>query len=227
MVFSRLFFLYLFLPLCIISYAAAGKIKHKNTVLVIFSLIFYAWGEPMYVFLMLLSAAVNYGCGLLIGRFKGRFLGSFSAFIAVFYDLLMLGIFKYSGFIAENINTFFHASLPVPDISLPIGISFYTFQTISYIIDCSWEKVQPQKSFKNFLLYLSLFPQLVAGPIVRYSTIEKEIEHRRTSVSDLSNGLSRIILGLSKKVLIANQLSEIASNILDNIGSSSVIGAST
>lgn len=225
MVFSRLFFLYLFLPLCIISYAAAGKIKHKNTVLVIFSLIFYAWGEPMYVFLMLLSAAVNYGCGLLIGRFKGRFLGSFSAFIAVFYDLLMLGIFKYSGFIAENINTFFHASLPVPDISLPIGISFYTFQTISYIIDCSWEKVQPQKSFKNFLLYLSLFPQLVAGPIVRYSTIEKEIENRRTSVSDLSNGLSRIILGLSKKVLIANQLSEIASNILDNIGSSSVIGA--
>ncbi|MGN0580824.1 MAG: MBOAT family O-acyltransferase [Ruminococcus sp.] len=225
MVFSRLFFLYLFLPLCIISYAAAGKIKHKNTVLVIFSLIFYAWGEPMYVFLMLLSAAVNYGCGLLIGRFKGRFLGSFSAFIAVFYDLLMLGIFKYSGFIAENINTFFHANLPVPDISLPIGISFYTFQTISYIIDCSWEKVQPQKSFKNFLLYLSLFPQLVAGPIVRYSTIEKEIENRRTSVSDLSNGLSRIILGLSKKVLIANQLSEIASNILDNIGSSSVIGA--
>lgn len=225
MVFSRLFFLYLFLPLCLIAYAAAGKTSNKNTVLVIFSLIFYAWGEPMYIFLMLISALVNYTCGLLIGRFRGRFGGGFAAAFAIIYDLLMLGIFKYSGFIAENINTFFHANIPVPDIALPIGISFYTFQTISYIIDCSWEKVDVQRSFKNFLLYLALFPQLVAGPIVRYSTIEKEIAERRTSVDDLSCGLSRIILGLSKKVLLANQLSEICGNVLGGIENASVFGA--
>lgn len=225
MVFSRLFFIYLFLPICLISYAAAGKTSNKNTVLVIFSLLFYAWGEPVYVLLMLASALVNYMCCLLIGRFRGRFFGGFACFLAVFYDLVMLGIFKYSGFIAENINTFFHANLPVPKIALPIGISFYTFQTISYIVDCYWEKVETQRSFKNFLLYLALFPQLVAGPIVRYSTIEAEITERRTTINDLSNGLSRVILGLSKKVLIANQLSEIASNALDSIGSSSVVGA--
>ncbi len=227
MVFSSLFFVYLFLPICLVCYAAAGGIKQKNTVLVIFSLIFYAWGEPVYVFLMLLSALINYICGLIINRFRGRAGDTIATFAAVGYDLLMLGIFKYSGFIAENINAVFSCRIPVPDVALPIGISFYTFQTISYIIDCHWEKVETQKSFKNYLLYLSLFPQLVAGPIVRYSTIEKEINDRKTTVSDLSYGLNRMILGLSKKVLLANQLSEIAENLLGNIGNSSVVGAWT
>lgn len=225
MVFSRLFFLYLFLPICLVCYAAAGNIKAKNTVLVIFSLIFYAWGEPVYVFLILLSALVNYTCGLLINKFRGRKGDTAATFFAVTYDLLMLGIFKYSGFIAENINAFFNADIPIPNIALPIGISFYTFQTISYIIDCHWENVETQKSFKNFLLYLALFPQLVAGPIVRYSTIEKEITDRKTTLSDLSYGLSRMILGLSKKVLIANQLSEIADNLLGGIENTSFVGA--
>ncbi len=225
MIFSRLFFLYLFLPVCLLAYALAGNIKNKNTVLIIFSLIFYAWGEPVYVFLMILSALVNYFCGLLINRFRNGRTDSIVTFAAVAYNLIMLGIFKYSGFIAENINTFFHAKIPVPDITLPIGISFYTFQSISYIIDCHWEKVETQRSFKNYLLYIALFPQLVAGPIVRYSAIEKELTTRRTSVNDLSYGLSRIILGLSKKVLIANQLSTIADNTLGNIGNASFIGA--
>ena len=225
MVFSRLFFLYLFLPLCIFAYAAAGGIKNKNTVLIIFSLIFYAWGEPVYVFLMLLSAVVNYSAGLLIEKFRGRKGDSIAAFAAVFYNLLMLGIFKYSGFIVENINAVFSAQIPVPDIKLPIGISFYTFQTISYIIDCHWETVRAQKSFKNFLLYITLFPQLVAGPIVRYSTIEHEIENRKTSVTDLSYGLNRLILGLSKKVLLANQLSIITDNMLGGIENASFVRA--
>lgn len=225
MAFSRLFFLYLFFPICIVIYATVGNIKNKNTVLVIFSLIFYAWGEPVYVLLMLLSAVVNYSAGLLIDRFRDRKLDGFTTFAAVFYNLLMLVIFKYSGFIVENINAVFSSDFHVPELQLPIGISFYTFQTISYIIDCHWETVRPQKKFKNFLLYLSLFPQLIAGPIVRYSTIEGEIENRKTTSADLAYGLNRLILGLSKKVLLANQLSIIVDDILGGIENASFVGA--
>lgn len=225
MIFSKLFFLYFFLPICIFAYAAAGSIKNKNTVLIIFSLIFYAWGEPIYVFLMIASAFVNFGAGLLIEKYRGSKGDFFITGAAVLYNLLMLGIFKYSGFIVENINAVFSSNIKVPDISLPIGISFYTFQTISYVIDCHWENVKIQKSFKKFLLYITLFPQLIAGPIVRYSTIENELDNRKTSVTDLSYGLNRIILGLSKKVLLANQLSIIADNILGDIGNASFFGA--
>lgn len=225
MVFSSLFFLYLFLPLCIFAYAAAGSIKNKNTVLIVFSLLFYAWGEPVYVILMLFSALINFVSGLLMEKYRGR-KGDFAvAFIAVFYNLLMLGIFKYSGFVVENINAFFNAQIPVPDIRLPIGISFYTFQNISYVIDCHWEKIKTQKSFKNYLMYIALFPQLVAGPIVRYSTIESEIADRKIKSTDISYGLNRMIIGLSKKVLLANQLSIIADNMLGNIDNATFIGA--
>lgn len=225
MVFSRLFFIYIFLPVCLVCYAAARGVKHKNTVLIIFSLLFYAWGEPVYIFLMLTTAVVNYIAGRLIGKYQGRPGDTIATAAAVVYDLLMLGVFKYSGFIVENINTLFSSSIPVPDIRLPIGISFYTFQTVSYIIDCHWEKVKPQKSFKNFLLFLTLFPQLVAGPIVRYSTIEKEIVSRTTELRDVSYGLNRVALGLAKKVLLANQLSIIADSFLGNIGGSTTLGA--
>ena len=225
MVFSRLFFIYIFLPVCLLAYAAARGIKQKNTVLIIFSLIFYAWGEPAFVLLMLLSAFVNYSAGLLIEKHRGKKGDTAAAAFAVVFDVLMLGVFKYSGFIVENINALFSCSIPVPDIRLPIGISFYTFQTISYIIDCHWEKVDTQKSFKNYLLYLALFPQLVAGPIVRYSTIEKEITDRRVNVSDIAYGLNRIALGLGKKVLLANQLSIIVDNTLGSISTASALGA--
>jgi len=225
MIFSRLFFIYLFLPVCLLTYAAARGIKQKNTVLIIFSLIFYAWGEPVYILLMLLSAFVNYGAGLCIEKFRGQKGDTIATASAVVFDFLMLGVFKYSGFIAENINALFSCSLPVPDIKLPIGISFYTFQTVSYVIDCHWEKVASQKSFPKYLLYLSLFPQLVAGPIVRYSTIEKEIDDRTITVSDVSYGLNRLALGLAKKVLIANQLSLIVDNTLGNIATSTTLGA--
>lgn len=225
MIFSRLFFIYLFLPVCLLTYAAARGIKQKNTVLIIFSLIFYAWGEPVYILLMLLSAFANYGAGLCIEKFRGQKGDTIATASAVVFDFLMLGVFKYSGFIAENINALFSCSLPVPDIKLPIGISFYTFQTVSYVIDCHWEKVASQKSFPKYLLYLSLFPQLVAGPIVRYSTIEKEIDDRTITVSDVSYGLNRLALGLAKKVIIANQLSLIVDNTLGNIATSTTLGA--
>lgn len=225
MVFSRLFFIYIFLPVCLLCYGLARGTKHKNTVLIFFSLIFYAWGEPVYIFLMLATAAVNYAAALFIGKYRGKGGDTAATVTAVVYDLLMLGVFKYSGFIVENINAVFSSSIPVPDIRLPIGISFYTFQTISYIIDCHWEKVEPQRSFRNFLLYISLFPQLVAGPIVRYSTIEKEINERTVQLSDVSYGLNRVALGLAKKVLLANQISLISDKFLGNICSSTMLGA--
>ncbi len=225
MVFTELFFIYLFLPVCLLTYSLVRGIKLKNTVLIIFSLIFYAWGEPVYIVLMLLSAAVNYTAGILTDRYRGGAGEKAASVTAVVFDLLMLGIFKYSGFIAENINAVFSCAIPVPDIRLPIGISFYTFQTISYIIDVRWEVVRPQKSFKKFLLYISMFPQLIAGPIVRYSTIEREIDERRTTLPDIAYGLDRTILGIAKKVLIADQLSTIVPQLMGDISHSSAAGA--
>ena len=206
MVFADLFFLYFFLPLCFIFYFSLKKITAKNAVLVIFSLVFYAWGEPIWVFLLIASAFINYYFGLVIGKYKDKPASKAAATIAIVIDLALLIVFKYSGFIVENINALFKSSIPVPSIALPIGISFFTFQAISYIMDCYWETVTPQKDFVKFLMYLSLFPQLVAGPIVRYSVVEKEINNRKSTAADISEGAMRAIVGLGKKVIIANNL---------------------
>lgn len=210
MVFSSLYFLYLFLAVVFVAYYACKKIQHKNIVLVIASLIFYAWGEPVWVVMLLFSALLNWFCAL--GIEKNRDKGAAKAFVgaAIGIDLLLLVIFKYTGFIVENINGLFGFipgfAIPVPQITMPIGISFFTFQAISYIMDCYWETVNAQKSYFKFLLYLSLFPQLVAGPIVRYSVIEKEIADRKITAVDISEGAMRAIIGVSKKVIIANNL---------------------
>ena len=214
MIFSSLIFLYLFLPLCLLSYAAVRSVKSKNIVLVIFSLIFYAWGEPTRIVYLLLSAAVNYVCGLGVGRLKQEWLRKLILAVSLIYNLGMIGYFKYSGFLMENINAIFGQHFPVPEITQLVGISFYTFQVISYVVDCYWEKVEPQKDPLKFLLYVSLFPQLIAGPIVRYSTIAEEIDDRTTTVTDLSEGLSRFVLGLAKKVILADQLFRIVDNFL-------------
>ena len=206
MVFSSMLFLWIFLPLVLAAYYLSPR-KIRNGILVFFSLLFYAWGEPLCVFILIISAALNYILAFAIDKYRGKLMGKLAVFFAVFFDLAVLGIFKYSGFIAENLNALLPLNLPVPDIKLPIGISFYTFQIISYVIDCHWEKVSVQKSFPKFLMYVSLFPQLVAGPIVRYSTIESEINNRRTTLDDLSSGVSRIAVGLAKKVILANNLS--------------------
>lgn len=215
MVFSSLFFLYFFLPLCVICYAATKKMHYRNMLLLIFSLAFYAWGEPVYVFMLIISGFVNYLSGLVIDRFKGTSASKWAAVFAVIFDIAMLGIFKYSGFIVENINSVTDLKLNIPDIRLPIGISFFTFQMISYIIDCCWEKVKVQKSYSKFLMYVSLFPQLIAGPIVRYSTIENEIDFRKTTLDDLYCGISRLAVGLGKKVIIANNLSTVVTSLFD------------
>lgn len=225
MVFSSLFFLYFFLPLCVIIYASAKKLKTRNNVLLIFSLVFYAWGEPLCVLLLIASAAVNFVLGLCIDKYRDKTGGKIAVTSAVVFDIAMLGIFKYSGFIVENINAVTHLSLPVPDIRLPIGISFFTFQMISYVIDVHWENVDVQKNYPKFLMYVSLFPQLVAGPIVRYSTIEAEISNRKTTIDDLYCGFSRLAVGLGKKVILANNLSTVVDSIFGgDIKNISVLG---
>ncbi len=206
MIFSSLIFLYLFLPLCLISYAAVKQTKIRNVILVIFSLVFYAWGEPTRIVFLLLSTVVNYLCGLGIGKYRDKIGSKIILGTGLVFNLGMLGVFKYSGFIMENINALFSASLPVPQIAQLVGISFYTFQVLSYIVDCYWEKVEPQKNLLYFALYVSLFPQLIAGPIVRYSTIAEEIENRTVTLRDVSEGFSRFIIGLSKKVILADNL---------------------
>ena len=209
MVFSSLFFVYFFLAITLAAYFLCKKIKAKNTVLVIASLVFYAWGEPLWVGLLVFSAFLNWAAALLIDKYRGGKGATVIAGIAILIDLAFLIVFKYSGFIVENINGLLHTGIPVPQIVMPIGISFFTFQAISYVLDVLWETVPAQKKYARFLLYLSLFPQLIAGPIVRYSVIEKEITSRTSTPADISEGAMRAIVGLSKKVILANNLSAI------------------
>ncbi|MDE7390555.1 MAG: MBOAT family protein [Lachnospiraceae bacterium] len=225
MVFADLFFLYAFLPLCLIFYFACSKLPYRNAVLIVFSLIFYAWGEPKVVFLLLLSTVVNWLFGLVIDKHRNDPIGKVAVGGSLVFSLGMLVVFKYLGFIVENLNMILPFELSVPNITLPIGISFYTFQIISYILDCYWDQVKVQKNYFKFLLYVSLFPQLIAGPIVRYSVVEKEISNRKTTVTDLSEGACRFMIGLAKKVLLANNLWVIVENFFGgDISGLSVLG---
>lgn len=231
MVFADLFFLYFFLPVCLICYFITRSATVRNLVLIVFSLIFYAWGEPIWVGILFVSALVDYANGRIIAKHPEGAQAKLALAFSLIFNLGLLFGFKYTGFFVENLNAVTGLGMDVPKIRLPIGISFYSFQTLSYTIDCYWGKVKPQKSFLKFLMYVSLFPQLVAGPIVRYSVIADEIEDRKTTIKDVSEGFSRIILGLGKKVLIANGLSTVvtslfgeAENGYEAINSLSVLG---
>lgn len=184
----------------------------SNGVLIIFSLIFYAWGEPVYVFLMLISVVINYFIGLLIdiGRTKSKA----ALIVGLIVNIGIIGVFKYAGFIVSSINSL-GLDIPQPHIRLPIGISFYTFQSISYLIDVYRGEAPSQKNFFSLLLYISLFSQLVAGPIVRYTTISEEIDNRKITFHDIAEGSFRFLVGLGKKVILANELSEISAQFLD------------
>ena len=229
MVFSNLFFIYLFLPLNLILYYAVPNKTWKNVVLLLFSLFFYFWGEPVWVFLLMLTAFLDYTWAKCIEYFNltGQQRRKKIALIAsLVFDLGMLGVFKYSGFVVENINLLTGLSLPVPQIALPIGISFYTFQTISYVLDVYRGQVAAQKRYYKYLMYLSSYHQLVAGPIVRYSDVAAEIENRTVSAQDFSEGITRFCLGLTKKVVVANVAGSLAGNYLDaDLASLSVAGA--
>ena len=206
MVFSGIPFLYFFLPpLLLLYFISPGKLK--NAVLLLFSLIFYAAGEPRYIFLMLLSILSAYLFARLIdGLQKKRGL---LLFLAVLFALAPLLYYKYSVFFIENVNTIFGVSLTVPKLTLPIGISFYTFQLISYLADVYRKRVPAQKNIFSLALYVSFFPQLIAGPIVRYSDINEALAHRTHSVEGFAKGAFRFTIGLAKKILLANTLGEL------------------
>lgn len=216
MVFSNLIFIYIFMPLCMVSYFAAGSQRVRNLILALFSLAFYAWGEPVWVFLLICSAAVDYFNGLFIEKCRKRKRGNpvLGVVFSLIFNLGALFIFKYSGFFMHTFNSLTGLSLREPSFELPIGISFYTFQTISYTVDVYRGKIKAQHSFLNFLLYVSMFFQLVAGPIVRYESIAEEIDNRNVTAADINSGLIRFICGLGKKVMIANAVGALASTSL-------------
>lgn len=209
MLFSSITFLYYFFPAVLILYFIAPKML-KNTVLLLSSFIFYAWGEPKYIFLMLISIICGYVCGLLIEKFKGKTASKVALVFSCLISLGMLGYFKYADFFITNFNAVTGLSLPLLKIALPIGISFYTFQILSYTVDVYRGTVPAQRNFINLAAYVTMFPQLIAGPIVRYFDVEKQLTERTHSIAKASEGVRRFVCGLSKKIFIANILGELA-----------------
>ncbi len=204
MVFTSISFLYYFLPIFLITYLIVPK-KIKNLVLLIFSIFFYFYVEPKYILLIILEIIVSYFLSLLIGKNRKKSILVF----AILFHVLILCLFKYLDFINININNTFKTNLHLLNLVLPIGISFYTFQIISYEIDVYKNKVEAQKNILKLATYVFLFPQLIAGPIVRYETIKEELDYRKITIKDFSYGINRFIIGLSKKVLIANNLGQL------------------
>ncbi|MGE7624058.1 MBOAT family O-acyltransferase [Viridibacillus sp. NPDC096237] len=206
MVFSSLIFLFLFLPLALIIYYVSPKVL-RNFILFIVSLIFYAWGEPVYIVIMIFSTIFDYANGVLIDKYRDRKGITKAIFInSIIINLGILGFFKYYGFVVDNINTLFNLNIQVETLPLPVGISFYTFQTMSYVIDVYLGKVQAQKNIISFGTYVTMFPQLVAGPIIKYSDIDKQLQERKVTLDRFGEGMELFIRGLALKVLLANNI---------------------
>ncbi len=219
MVFSSAIFLFIFLPVVFLGNLLIRPLWAKNLFLTAASLIFYAFGEPVYVFLMIASAAMNYGFGRSLAAAERQGMRRFLMVLSVLCNLIILGTFKYAGFLVDNINHIAGLHLSVPEIALPVGISFFTFQAMSYVIDVYRNRDMYQKSFIKVLLYISFFPQLIAGPIVRWGEIEAQLDHRTITADGVVEGICRFVKGLAKKLLFANGLGRIADQVFDlNIG---------
>lgn len=226
MVFSSIVFLFTFLPLILLIYFLVPK-KLRNLVLLLGSLVFYAWGEPVYIFLMIFSIVFNYICGLDIARNLGEPIkAKRSLGFNIVVNLLMLGFFKYEGFLLDTINMVLPFDIPYRALPLPIGISFYTFQILSYIIDVYRGQVEVQRNILNFAVYVTMFPQLIAGPIVQYSDIERQLRERVESWDKFGEGVLFFIRGLSKKVLLANAIGLVFDQVIAlKMGQVSVVTA--
>ena len=216
MVFSSLIFLYLFLPLCLLAVWLTPKTAVQNAILLVFSLFFYAWGEPIYVVLMVTTSFVIWLSSFFLNRARSKAKRRFWLVVAITISLSSLAYFKYAGFFVEILNVIPFINFKVPNISLPIGISFYTFQALTYIIDLYRGEIAMQRSYWRFLLYVTLFPQLIAGPIVRYADVESQLSKRRMTFSGVTSGIGRFLAGLAKKVLIANYAAEIVEVCLES-----------
>lgn len=206
MVFSSLTFLYLFLPFVLVFYYIMPR-QLRNLFILITGLFFYAWGEPIYVFIMIASTLIDYFAGLVIYKFGGnKTTRRLALIVSVVMNLSLLGFFKYSNFIVENINSIFHTSFGAPTALLPIGISFFTFQSMSYTIDLYRGNIEVQKNPITFAAFVTLFPQIVAGPIVRYEDVAAELKERHLDLDTIWHGILRFCAGIGKKVLIANNI---------------------
>lgn len=213
MVFSSTIFLCVYLPLVLLGYYICPK-KGRNLFLLIVSLVFYAWGEPKYVFLMIFSILVNYIFGRLMDKHReNKKRLKLMLVLSVVIDIGLLSVFKYTDFIITNVNAIFGANFDLLNIALPIGISFYTFQAMSYTIDVYRDDVRVQKNLIDFGMYITMFPQLIAGPIVRYADVQDQLAERSVTTADFSEGVMRFVVGLGKKVLLANQMGAVWSDI--------------
>ncbi len=205
MVFSSITFLFYFFPIVLFSYFLSPS-KLKNFTLLIFSLIFYAWGEPIYILIMLFSTVVDYTHSLIIDKYRNTFKAKLALISSIIINLSLLVFFKYSDFFISIINSIFNTDIALFNLTLPIGISFYTFQTMSYTIDVYKNEAKPQKNIINLGTFVTLFPQLVAGPIVRYVDISKQLNNRHSNINKIYEGIYRFTIGFSKKILLANNL---------------------
>ncbi len=224
MIFSSIPFLFFFFPIFLFLYYLV-PFKYKNLILLIFSLIFYAWGEPIYILLMIFSSIVDYINGRMIEKYNNNKVRKKIFLISsIIINLILLSFFKYADFLIQSINSIFNISIPLLKLGLPIGISFFTFQTMSYSIDVYRGEVKAEHNFLTFMTYVSMFPQLIAGPIVRYETVSEELKTRKINFTNFSNGLLRFMRGLFKKVIIANNVGYLwtimsASNNISVLGS--------
>lgn len=214
LVFSSLVFIFLFLPVVFLLYYSFDSLKVKNAILVICSIIFYAWGEPIWVLLLLASAVVDYWNGRFIEKHRGKKIARLGVINTFVFNIGCLMVFKYSGFIIDNLNALTGLGLNKPSFKLPVGISFYVFMSISYTLDVWYDRVKAEKSFANFLVYIANFHHLVAGPIIRYGHIANEIKERYFKWADFSEGVNRFCRGLFKKVFIANTAGALAEPLL-------------
>ncbi|SDT53102.1 alginate O-acetyltransferase complex protein AlgI [Paenibacillaceae bacterium GAS479] len=206
MVFSSLIFLFQFLPIVLLLYYLSPK-RLRNAVLLVASVVFYSWGEPLYIFLMIFAAVFDYVNGLLIHRFRHKKkIARIVFLVSLAGNLGLLGFFKYAGFIVDNLNQLFSLNMQAADLPLPIGLSFYTFQSLSYIIDIYRGKLEPQRNIITFGAYVMMFPQLVAGPIVKYTDIARQLISRTLTLQRFGQGAVLFIRGLAKKMLLANNL---------------------
>ncbi len=226
MIFSSVAFISVFLPIVFILHQILPDIKAKNIMLIIFSLAFYAYGEPVYVFLMIASSIWNYFFALAVSRSEDPKKRKAVMVAAIVVNLLPLGYFKYTGFLFETINSIFRTNLTVPQIALPIGISFFTFQALSYVIDVYRKRVNAEKNYFNVLLYITFFPQLIAGPIVKFHDVNEALSNRHATTTDMANGFRRFICGVGKKVILANVTGQITDTIfLLNIDDFNILAA--
>lgn len=212
MVFSSIMFLFRFMPFFFLLYFLIPG-RGKNVILFLGSLLFYAWGEPVYVLLMLFSTVVDYVNGRLIGRYRGRNQAKAFLVSSVMINLFILCFFKYADFLIRSVNSLTGLDLPLLNLPLPIGISFYTFQTMSYTIDVYRGRAKVQRNILDFGVYVTMFPQLIAGPIVKYSSVEESLHNRKVDIICVSHGLKRFVTGLAKKALLANMIGELWADI--------------